>query len=385
MQFTRAAQRHCIRENTWSIADTNFLISAVPELDRSQEETGRSQEETQERCGRGDATRTCARSRSFGCVTTTTTNHKVLCEWCEFRHYHRCIVVVRDLTIQSIQSHHVYQKLIRKRKNLQNLGADGKKQKLVTPTLPWNLASLARNYPGIIVRQHLTDRKQMGLLRERCSVWCNGRTSPCLCWRVATASVQRESSTSYSLAVRLTRVESGETFWSQTLKIWRRRTHLNSTPKAQCKGSVDAAKKWKLFHQSQMEQSKSLGKNSVWEHPPQPRTVRNEAKNKNSRKFRWMVCSIPSSRRLNPWWWGSCWWRNMLKITGTWMEKENYRMHGEASQDSSEIHTDKTHCEGCVDVQNGEKFTFSIEKRNSQNSLEEIKFWKHPPQSAIDV
>ena len=39
--------------------------------------------------------------------------------------------------------------------------------------------------------------------------------------------------------------------------------------KAQCKGSVNAAKKWKLpFSWSQMEQSKSLGENSVWEHPP---------------------------------------------------------------------------------------------------------------------
>ena len=30
-------------------------------------------------------------------------------------------------------------------------------------------ASLVKNYPGIIVRQRHTDRKQMGLLRERCA------------------------------------------------------------------------------------------------------------------------------------------------------------------------------------------------------------------------
>ena len=28
-------------------------------------------------------------------------------------------------------------------------------------------------------------------------------------------------------------------------------------------------------------------------------------------------------------------WRNVLKISGSWIEKEKYRMHGQASQDSS--------------------------------------------------
>ena len=36
-----------------------------------------------------------------------------------------------------------------------------RKPKVITPTIPWNLASLARNYPGIIVRQRHTDRKLM--------------------------------------------------------------------------------------------------------------------------------------------------------------------------------------------------------------------------------
>ena len=40
-------------------------------------------------------------------------------------------------------------------------------QKSFTLTILWNLASLAKNYPGIIVRQHLTVQKQTGLLRER--------------------------------------------------------------------------------------------------------------------------------------------------------------------------------------------------------------------------
>ena len=40
--------------------------------------------------------------------------------------------------------------------------------KLFILTIPWNLASLARNHPGNIVRQHHTDQKQIGLLKEQC-------------------------------------------------------------------------------------------------------------------------------------------------------------------------------------------------------------------------
>ena len=39
--------------------------------------------------------------------------------------------------------------------------------KLFTLSIPWNLASRARNYAGIIVRQHHTDQKQNGLQKEQ--------------------------------------------------------------------------------------------------------------------------------------------------------------------------------------------------------------------------
>ena len=42
---------------------------------------------------------------------------------------------------------------------------DRKPKVIYTVTIPGNLPSLARNYPGIIVRRHHTDQKQMGLLR----------------------------------------------------------------------------------------------------------------------------------------------------------------------------------------------------------------------------
>ena len=41
--------------------------------------------------------------------------------------------------------------------------------KLIFAMTTWNLASLAMNYPGIIVRQHHTDQKQMGFLKEQCA------------------------------------------------------------------------------------------------------------------------------------------------------------------------------------------------------------------------
>ena len=42
-------------------------------------------------------------------------------------------------------------------------------QKSFTLTIPWNSAKLVKIFLGIIVRQHLTDRKQMGLLKEQCA------------------------------------------------------------------------------------------------------------------------------------------------------------------------------------------------------------------------
>ena len=39
--------------------------------------------------------------------------------------------------------------------------------KSFTLTITWNLAKLVKIFPGIIVRRHHTDRKQMGLLREQ--------------------------------------------------------------------------------------------------------------------------------------------------------------------------------------------------------------------------
>ena len=49
------------------------------------------------------------------------------------------------------------------------LGARIGNLKSFTLTVPWNLARPVKIFPGIIVRQHHTDQKQMGLVRELCA------------------------------------------------------------------------------------------------------------------------------------------------------------------------------------------------------------------------
>ena len=48
-----------------------------------------------------------------------------------------------------------------------------------TLTNPWNWARLVKIFPGIIVRQHHTDRKLMGLLREQCAELRKGHLRYC--------------------------------------------------------------------------------------------------------------------------------------------------------------------------------------------------------------
>ena len=59
-------------------------------------------------------------------------------------------------------------KLLRKQKRAYQSSSSGRgNQKSFTLTIPKILAKLVKMYPGVIVRQHLTVQKQMGLLRER--------------------------------------------------------------------------------------------------------------------------------------------------------------------------------------------------------------------------
>ena len=108
------------------------------------------------------------KAEKFGDLITA--DHKVLGEGCESRNNHRFAVVVQDLATQWLQYHPTKLKLLRKprRANRSSWSRQGN-QKSFTLTIPWNLANPVKNYPGTIVRQRHTNRKQMGLLNEQCA------------------------------------------------------------------------------------------------------------------------------------------------------------------------------------------------------------------------
>ena len=106
------------------------------------------------------------RAENFGDLITA--DHKVLSENCESRNNHRYAVVVQDLATQWIQSYPCKTKTSQEtqrslQKFLDRIGS----LKSFTLTIPWNLANIVKTSSGIIVRRHHTDRKQMGLQRER--------------------------------------------------------------------------------------------------------------------------------------------------------------------------------------------------------------------------
>ena len=216
----------------------------------------------------------------------------------------------------------VKQKLPRRpRRVYESFQSRHRSQKSFTLTIPWNLASLFRNHPGIMVRQRHTCQKQMGLQREssaqkwkkghlRCccsQVWTkNGWRIPwsgtaicetfrifclmgrhhmkggseCLLtdqsycleqWSKITRFLRRtyreyvnlvqKSCQEYSSVMYYARRESGkETFWSQSLKNWRKWTHRHSTPEGSMQRKCWRWWKVDISHsQSQIEQPISGG------------------------------------------------------------------------------------------------------------------------------
>ena len=114
-------------------------------------------------------------SGKFGDLITA--DHKVLSEGSESRHSHRYAVVVQDLATQWIQSYPC--------KTKTSWETEKSSQKFLEPTrkpkvnFHWNLANLVKTLPGIIVRQHRTDRKLMRLLREQCAESRKGHLRYC--------------------------------------------------------------------------------------------------------------------------------------------------------------------------------------------------------------
>ena len=213
---------------------------------------------------------------------------------------------IQDLTTQWLQSYPCETKTSQETQKspMKFLERHGN-HKSFTLTIPWNLASLSRNEPGIVVRQHRTDQKQMGLLKEQCAeskkghlpyscnhfwtknggwipwnvtaicetfkisclmgntlwkavrnalwrtrntVWSNGRISTYFCeGHIAITWIWSNSLTRYIPWICVVRRRNLEKRHNgrRHLRKWRRWTHPR--PKAQCKGSVNANERWN-FH-----------------------------------------------------------------------------------------------------------------------------------------
>ena len=82
--------------------------------------------------------------------------------------------------------------------------------------------------------------------------------------------LERKSYLDCSSDTLCTRVEFGRvTYWSQTLRSWKRWTHRKSSRKdSMRKRWYFTKKKENLFSQSQMDESKPLEEIRTWEHPP---------------------------------------------------------------------------------------------------------------------
>ena len=89
------------------------------------------------------------RAEHFGDLITA--DHKVLSEGCEARNNHRYAVVVQDSAAQRLQSYPCKTKTSQEteKKFTKVLRAVRKSQKSLTQTIPWNLATLAKNDHGI--------------------------------------------------------------------------------------------------------------------------------------------------------------------------------------------------------------------------------------------
>ena len=225
---------------------------------------------------------------------------------------------------------HAKQKLLRRHKGAcksswSRIGS----LKSFTLTIPWSLAKPVKVFPGIIVRRHHTDRKQMELLREQCAEWkkvhlqyccnqvwmkivgqiprnvvpiCETFKISCLMGKLHTRGVlethlkdqsfrlvhwlsitqnlrktsqesinlERQSCLDCSLDTLWTRRDFGRvTYWSQTLWSWKRWTHQKCTLKDSTQRKQFFPKKMEnWFFQSQMDESNFLEEVRNWEHPP---------------------------------------------------------------------------------------------------------------------
>ena len=109
------------------------------------------------------------RAEHFGDLITA--DHKVLSDICESRNNHRYAVVVQDLATQWIQSYPCKTETSQEtQRSLQKFLEPERNPKVIyTDSSLEYSAKLVKISPGIIARQHQTDRRRMGLLKEQCA------------------------------------------------------------------------------------------------------------------------------------------------------------------------------------------------------------------------
>ena len=130
-----------------------------------------------EMCQRTKITRAPCRRRNSGAVPRAeifgdliTADHKVLSDNCESRNNHRYAVVVQDLVTQWIHAYPCKTKTSQEtQRSLQKFLEPERKPKVIYTDNSLEFGKACEDSPGIIVRRHHTDRKQMGLLREQCA------------------------------------------------------------------------------------------------------------------------------------------------------------------------------------------------------------------------
>ena len=109
------------------------------------------------------------RADNFGDLITA--DHKVPSDNCESRNNHRYAVVVQDLATQwdpgvSVRKTKTSQETQR---SLQKFLEPERKPKVIYTDNSLEFGQACEDLPRIIVRQHHTDQKKMGLLKEQCA------------------------------------------------------------------------------------------------------------------------------------------------------------------------------------------------------------------------
>ena len=108
------------------------------------------------------------RAENFGDLITA--DHKVLSEGCESRNNHRYAIVVQDLATQWIQSYPCKTTTSQEtQRSLQKFLEPNRNPKVIYTDNSLEFGKACEDLPGIIVRRHHTDQKQMGLLKEQCA------------------------------------------------------------------------------------------------------------------------------------------------------------------------------------------------------------------------